>query len=124
MHHLPLDGDRLRRAIDRLAAADGDVRRALARIGYPLARTRDPGFGTLVRIVAAQQVSTASAEAIWRRLQLRLAGEVTPERFLALSDAELRAAGFSGRKAEYTHGLATAVVQGDFDIPGLAELDE
>lgn len=124
MHHVPFDGDRLRRAIDALAKADRDVRRALGRIGYPMARTRDPGFATFVRIVAAQQVSTASAEAIWRRLELLLAGEVTPERFLALGDGDLRAAGFSGRKAAYTRGLATAVVAGELDIPGLAHLDE
>lgn len=124
MPHLPLDGERLRRAVDALAARDGDVRRAVERIGYPDARTRDPGFATLVRIVAAQQVSTASAEAIWRRLDLLLAGEVTPERFLALGDAELRGAGFSGRKAAYTRGLAAAVSAGELDIPGLAHLDE
>ncbi len=123
-HVTPLDGERLRRAVDALAAKDRDVRRALDRIGYPEARTRAPGFGTLVRIVAAQQVSTASAEAVWRKLELLLGGDVMPERYLGLGDAELRATGLSARKVAYTRGLAAAVVAGDLDIPGLVNLDE
>jgi DNA-3-methyladenine glycosylase II len=121
---LPLAGARLHRAIDALAAADGDVARALTRIGYPEPRQREPGFATLVRIVVAQQVSVASAAAIWRKLELALGGEVAAERFLLLGDAELRAAGFSGRKAEYARGLATAVLTGELDLPALLELEE
>jgi DNA-3-methyladenine glycosylase II len=121
---LPLAGARLRRAIDALAAADRDVAQALERIGYPEPREREPGFATLVRIILAQQVSVASAAAIWRKLELLLAGEVTAERFLLLGDAELRAAGFSGRKAEYARGLAAAVLAGELDLVALLDLDE
>lgn len=120
----PLAGERLRKAVDALAALDPDVAQALRRIGYPDPRNRDPGFATLVRIVLAQQVSTASAAALWRKLEGLTGGEVTPERFLALEDADLRAAGFSARKAEYARGLANAVLVGDLDVPALVELDE
>jgi DNA-3-methyladenine glycosylase II len=124
MTSTPLAGERLRAALDALAAIDPDVARELARIGYPPARQRDPGFATLVRIVAAQQVSTASAAAVWNRLELALAGEISPERLLALGEAGLRAAGFSGRKAGYALGLAAAVAAGELDLPGLPLLDE
>lgn len=120
----PLAGERLRKAVDALAALDPDVAQALRRIGYPDPRNRDPGFATLVRIVLAQQVSTASAAALWRKLEGLTGGEVTPERFLALEDADLRAVGFSARKAEYARGLANAVLVGDLDVPALVELDE
>ena len=66
---VPLDADRLRAMLDALAAGDPDLRRALACVGYPAPRQRDPGFATLLRIILAQQVSTASAAAIWRKLR-------------------------------------------------------
>ena len=121
---LPLDADRLRAMLDTLAAGDPDLRRALARVGYPASRQRDPGFATLLRIILAQQVSTASAAAIWRKLEAALQGEVTPARLLALDDASLRAARFSARKAEYARGLCAGVTAGSLDIAGLALLEE
>ena len=121
---LPLDADRLRAMLDTLAAGDPDLRRALARVGYPASRQRDPGFATLLRIVLAQQVSTASAAAIWRKLEAALQGEITPARLLALDDAALRAAGFSARKVEYARGLCAVVTTGTLDIAGLALLEE
>lgn len=120
----PLTGARLRQAVDALAALDPDVATALRRIGYPPARERAPGFPTLVRIVAAQQVSTASAASIWRRLEAALGGEVTPERLLAAGEPVLRAAGFSGRKAAYTLGLAEAVTAGRLDLHAVHGLDD
>jgi DNA-3-methyladenine glycosylase II len=110
--------------LDALAAADADLARALAQVGYPAPRQRDPGFATLLRIILAQQVSTASAAAIWRKLEAALGGEVGPDRFLGLDDAALRAAGFSGRKAEYARGLCRAIAEGALDPDALALLDE
>ena len=121
---LPLDADRLRAMLDTLAAGDPDLRRALARVGYPASRQRDPGFATLLRIILAQQVSTASAAAIWRKLEAALQRKVTPARLLALDDAALRAAGFSARKAQYARGLCAGVTTGALDIAGLALLEE
>ena len=77
-----------------------------------------------MRIILAQQVSTASAAAIWRKLEGALGGEITPARLLTLDDAALRAAGFSGRKAEYARGLRAKVTAGTLDIAGLARLEE
>ena len=110
--------------LDELAARDHDLAAALARLGYPAPRQRDPGFATLLRIILAQQVSTASAAAIWRKLEARLGGEVTPAAFLALDDAALRVAGFSARKAEYARGLCRAIEAGALDVDRLAHLDE
>jgi DNA-3-methyladenine glycosylase II len=120
----PLDADHLRAMLDALAAGDAGLRRAIARIGYPAPRQRDPGFATLLRIILAQQVSTASANAIWRKLEAALAGEITPAGLLALDDAALRSAGFSARKAEYARGLSAAVAAGALEIDRLAQLEE
>ena len=47
-----------------LAAADADLGEGLARPGPPPSRRRAPGFESLVTIIAGQQVSVASADAI------------------------------------------------------------
>lgn len=114
----------LRAAVDALAGIDPDVALAVQRLGYPDPRRREPGFATLLRIIVGQQVSVASAAAIWRRLEVAVGGEVRPERFLALGDDALRAAGFSRQKAVYGRGLAEAVVSGRLDIEALPDLDE
>ena len=63
-----LDEARLRSALSALALIDADIANALGRYGYPRPRCREPGFATLIHIIAAQQVSTASAAAISRKL--------------------------------------------------------
>lgn len=81
--------------------------------------SRPPGFEGLARIVVAQMLSVASADAIWKRLA-DLSGEVTAERFLALDEAGLRLAGLSGAKIRTLTAVAEAVENG-LDLIGLAE---
>ena len=123
---VPLDTARLRAALDELASRDPDVAAALARTGYPEPRVHEPGFATLLRAVAAQQISTAAAAAVWRRVEAALEGEVTAASVLALAETDLRACGFSGRKVEYARGLAAAVEAGVLPLkalPAMAEED-
>jgi DNA-3-methyladenine glycosylase II len=68
-------------------------------------------------------VSLASARAAFDRLEVALAGGIEPAMFLELSDAELRAIGFSRQKAGYARDLATALADG-FDLEGLADLPD
>ena len=55
-------------AIAGLVAADARFGEVLARAGRPPLRRRADGFAGLASIVVSQQVSTASAKAIWGRL--------------------------------------------------------
>ena len=59
--------------IEALASADGELAAVVARHGPPRMRTRAPGFATLVLLILEQQVSLASAEATYRRLESRTA---------------------------------------------------
>ena len=113
----------IRRGLDALAARDADIAAALAEIGYPAPRTRPPGFAALVDIILGQQVSAEAAAAIRARLRAA-AGPLTPETFLALDDAALRAAGLSARKIEYGQHLAREVLAGRLDLDGLARLGD
>jgi DNA-3-methyladenine glycosylase II len=119
----PLTTARLATVVDDLAARDADLAAIVARFGRPPLWDREPGFGTLLHIVLEQQVSLASAQAAYDRL-LRATDPLTPWRFLALSDAELLAIGFSRQKARYGRALAAAVASGALDLDGLARLDD
>jgi len=73
----------LRRGARQLADADPDLDAVLGRLGEPPMWGRRPGFSALVRIILEQQVSLASARAMYRRLAGRLGG-MTPKGIYAL----------------------------------------
>jgi len=93
------------------------------RYGLPPYWKRPPGFPTLIHIILEQQVSLASARAAFEKLQDRI-GYVTPDRFIRLDDEDLRRAGFSRQKARYCRLLASAILDGHFDLDGLERLDD
>jgi DNA-3-methyladenine glycosylase II len=113
----------LQQALDHLAGADGHMAQAIKDIGPPPPRHRPASFATLMDVIIAQQVSTASARAISGRLAERM-GRITPERFIALTDADLRAVGFSRQKTVYGRDLAHAFLQGRVSIPKLKRLTD
>jgi DNA-3-methyladenine glycosylase II len=76
----------------------------------PLRRQED-GFRALLSAIVSQQVSVASANAIWARMEA--AGLCTPEGMAGASEEALRAAGLSRQKARYGQALAAAGI--DFD---------
>ncbi len=65
--HLDTQAD-LEQAIRALVAQDPRLEPILERTGMPALRRREPGFAGLAAIVTGQQLSTASAAAIWARL--------------------------------------------------------
>ncbi|HXQ40645.1 MAG TPA: hypothetical protein VN821_05220 [Candidatus Udaeobacter sp.] len=116
-----LEGKRLAKALKALCRQDRDLARALAEAGTPPPRSRPAGFASLVDIVLAQQVSTASHRAIAQRL-LDKVGSVTPESLLSLVEADFAAIGFSRQKVVYARGLAEAVAEGRLDLMRVARL--
>jgi len=73
----------------------------------PLPLRRKPeGFATLLNAIVGQQVSLASAAAIWGRVEA--AGFAIEENAAAASDAELAACGLSRPKIRYAKALAQA----------------
>lgn len=65
--HLNTQAD-LEGAIRALVARDPRLEPILERTGMPALRRREPGFAGLAAIITGQQLSTASAAAIWARL--------------------------------------------------------
>jgi DNA-3-methyladenine glycosylase II len=116
-----LDSDAaMEQALAELGAADPVMARLVAQGARPALRKREPGFAALAWIVVGQQVSTASATAIWTRVQERL-GSVTAETVAAADDALLKSAGLSAPKIRTLRALAEAVVGGTLPLDALAD---
>ena len=119
----PIPDQRLRPAMEALAAADPDIAEAYGRCGLPPERGSEPGFAGLIRMIAGQQVSVQSARAIIARLEARV-DPLTAEVFLQATEDDLRAVGFSRPKMRYGRILAEAIAGGGLDLDGLHALDD
>ncbi len=103
-----------------LAAVDPRLADALRQTGpLPLRRNKD-GFATLLDAIVSQQVSVASADAIWRRLDQ--AGLTDAGAVLRAHDDDLRACGLSRQKMAYARALAEAGL--DYEALRLAPSDQ
>jgi len=122
-HPGPIDAASLPAALAALVALDGDFHLALESLGPPPLRYRPPGFETLLRIIVAQQVSLASAAAIWGRLEAACR-PIEPADFLKLDESALRACGFSWQKANYGRSLAELMLSGQLDLAAFDLLDD
>lgn len=116
-----LDENNLQAATHWLAERDTALKRVFQQYGYPPLWARPPGFSTLVHIILEQQVSLASANAAFQRLQETLSGTVTPEGLLTLDDSTLRQIGFSRQKTVYTRNLAQEIQSKQLDLNELSD---
>ncbi len=114
---------RIRSHLRKLASADQDIAGAIERVGFPEPRVRQPGFEVFVHTVISQQLSTAAAEAIWRRFTEKF-DPLTPERVLRARVKTLRGLGLSERKADYVKGVARAFIDGTLNIEEFATLGD
>jgi len=117
--------------VPRIIATDDDVRegvRALRRkcavmrhvhdtAGHPPLRRRPAGFEGLARVIVGQQLSVASAAAIWARTA-EACCPFEPRILLALEDKQLAAAGLSRPKIRTLRAIADACTNG-LDLAGL-----
>ncbi len=111
------------KAVDDLCSRDADWGRVVQKFGPPPLWARRPNFATLVRIILEQQVSLASAESTFRRLQGAVQ-RVTSERMAQLSLAEIRRLGFTRQKAGYCLDLARLIEAGGFNLNRLSRIDD
>ena len=85
----------------------------------PSKRTRKELFSALASIVVSQQLGTAAADSIFKRLQSICGAHIAPEILLSLSEQELRAAGLSGAKVKTLKAIAQNVKQNTVDLISL-----
>lgn len=111
------DGD-VSEGAEWLAGADPRLAKALQIAGPLPLRLRPDGFSALLNAIISQQVSVASARAIWARMEA--ADLVTEAGVLAAGEEGLRAAGLSRQKIRYAQALAEAQI----DYAGLRALPD
>jgi DNA-3-methyladenine glycosylase II len=121
-HGITLDNLNLLKAVGRLSQKDKDLGGIVKNLGPPPLWPRKPGFATLVYIILEQQVSLASAKAAFKKLERKIQ-PVNPKNFLQLTDAELKAIGFSRQKIRYCRLLAKAILSGEINLNLVREMD-
>ena len=104
-----------------LAASDPVMARLIAAGARPKLRKREPGFEGLASIIVSQQVSTASARAIWARVKERYPA-LTPDDIAGAEDDALRACGLSAPKMRTLRAVSAAVLAGDVPLDALHAL--
>lgn len=112
----------MKEALQHLRQLDPVIMPALIeRVGQPSLRRRRPDFAGLAAIVVAQQVSTASAAAIFGRLETVLS-PLTAEAVLRATEQDLRSAGLSANKIQTLRNLAQAITSQTLELEALASL--
>ncbi len=106
--------------IEYLCKEDARFARAYAETGPLPLRRKPEGFAELLSAIVSQQVSVASANAIWARVEA--AGFVTPDAIRKATFEDLQAVGLSKPKIRYAYALAEAGI--DFDALRDAPNDE
>jgi len=116
-----------------LAASDPVMAGLIERLGpMSIAERRrrrgqspDDAYGTLLRAIVGQQLSTKAARTIYERvIALFDTGVPSPQKLLAADEAALRGAGLSGRKVEYLRDLAAHVIDGELELDRLDDLSD
>jgi len=105
----------LQRQMRSLLKLDPRLRPIAKRAGAFEIRLTPGGFSGLARIICGQQLSVASARAIWGRFAA-LPGALDPATYLTLDEATIRSVGFSAGKYRTVRVIAEAVVGGELDF--------
>jgi DNA-3-methyladenine glycosylase II len=109
------------KGLAKLRRLDPVMTRLIAEGARPALRKRDPGFHGLVQIIMSQQLSVASASAIWTKLTSRL-GPLTPEMIAAVQDDELKDCGLSAPKIRTLRAVTAAIACGSLPLDALGDM--
>ena len=94
-------------AVAHLMRRDRIMKRLIPKFPNISLVSRGNPFMTLARSIVGQQISVKAAESVWQRHLLECGKRPTPASVQKAGVEKLRAAGLSGRKAEYILDLST-----------------
>src|SRR6202166_267414 len=119
--HLNTQAD-LEAAIRALVKQDPRLAPIFELTGMPALRRREPGFAGLAAIVSGQQLSTASAAAIWGRVSAAF-DPFDPEALRRVRAERLGRLGLSAAKIKTLKGVARELAAGRLNLDVLANED-
>ncbi|CAD6536135.1 endonuclease III domain-containing protein [Paraburkholderia metrosideri] len=98
-----------------LVKRDRILKKLIPKFGPVHLLSRGDPFVTLARSVVGQQISVASAQAVWAKVEAACP-KLVPQQFIKLGQEKLTACGLSKRKAEYVLDLAEHFVSGALHV--------
>ena len=114
-----------KRAIPKIDPAFAQAVKNLPPCTFGLEKPNLTHYQSLVRSVIAQQVSTAAAITIRKRLKSKCGGSITPKSVGDLSLAELQSVGLTGAKVRTISELTEATLSGEINFRSFAhKLDD
>jgi DNA-3-methyladenine glycosylase II len=119
--HIHTEAD-IDKGLAALARAEPRFAKLVATAGRPPLRRRPGGFAGLAAIIISQQLSTASAGAIWGRLAAAF-DPFEPKAILRARPARLARIGLSGAKIRTLKAITRAVERKELVLDTLADLD-
>ena len=84
---------------------------------------KEEGFEGLINLIVEQQLSVASANAIFTRIKA-LVEPFNPEVFIKIDAVKFKEAGLSKQKIDYCCGIANLIIKKELDLSGLAMKDD
>jgi DNA-3-methyladenine glycosylase II len=109
-------------ALAKLVLADPRLKPVLEKAGAPALRRREPGFAGLCAIVVSQQLSTASAGAIWGRMQTAF-DPFHHDTVRRARSERLARIGLSAPKIRTMKAVGTAVAKGNIRLEELSHME-
>ncbi|CAE6874498.1 endonuclease III domain-containing protein [Paraburkholderia domus] len=106
-----------------LVKRDRILKKLIPKFGPVHLLSRGDPFVTLARSVVGQQISVASAQAVWAKVEAACP-KLVPQQFIKLGQDKLTACGLSKRKAEYVLDLAQHFVSGALHVGKWTSMDD
>ncbi|POR53735.1 DNA-3-methyladenine glycosylase II [Paraburkholderia eburnea] len=106
-----------------LVKRDRILKKLIPKFGPVHLMSSDDPFVTLARSVVGQQISTAAAQALWKRVEAACP-KLVPQQFIKLGHEKLAACGLSKRKTEYILDLAQHFVSGALHVGKWTTMDD
>ncbi|WP_213777311.1 DNA-3-methyladenine glycosylase [Caballeronia sp. dw_276] len=106
-----------------LVKRDRILKKLIPKFGPVHLVNRDDPFTTLARSVVGQQISVASAQAIWKRVE-GACPTLAPQQFIKVGPAKLQSCGLSKRKSEYILDVAQHFVSGALHVDSWTSMED
>ncbi|MFL2707146.1 MAG: DNA-3-methyladenine glycosylase family protein [Gammaproteobacteria bacterium] len=85
--------------------------------------SKQTGFEGLISLIVEQQLSVASAKAIFGRVK-SMVKPFNPIEFLKIDPRKFKAAGLSKQKIDYCFGIANKIINKELDLEGLTKKED
>lgn len=118
---MSFDAATIEQAVKHLRKSDAAMRQVIRTIGPFTLKTMPGGYAVLVRSILSQQISTAAAETIRKRLESLLPQRrFVPGSLARLTDDQLQSVGLSSQKRSYIRDLTQKTLDGTINFRRIA----